>query len=115
MKACGGASPPPPSQVNFISEPEALGPLLHTVQRCQPGTFEPSNTLSYRGPATPGPPAIYPSKPSNPFYRHSNGVLFAYHYFHKWNLNCADLERAQVDRAEVVRAEVECADLCRTR
>ena len=88
MKTCGGLRPPhPPSQYTFI--PGACGPRT---------------------------PAIYPSNPQNPqthFYRHSNGVLVANHYLHTWNLNCADLERAQVECAEVERAQVECADLCR--
>ena len=35
------------------------------------------NKPSYRGPAAPGPPAIYPSHLQKHFHRHSNGVLFA--------------------------------------
>ena len=35
------------------------------------------NKPSYRGPAAPGPPAIYPSNPQKHFQRHGNGVLIA--------------------------------------
>ena len=62
------------------------------------------NIPSYWGLRPPGPPAIYPSNPQNPqthFHRHSNGVLVDKHHFHTWNLNCANLERAQFERAQV--------------
>ena len=71
LKTCGGASHPT-SLSKFVFIPGACGPQT---------------------------PAIYPSNPQTHFYRLSNCVSVAKHHFHTWNLNCADLKRAQVECA----------------